>query len=290
MPYVPRNKRKRTYRRRSTTFKRVAKKAVAQAARKVFRKRVKQVINATAETKHISVRNTKIPYILDVNTPTLSSNLWILNPCQPTEVAPYGGISGPGIGSQDGQREGNKIQVRRAFLNMVIIPEPWDENYNNNIRPLNGRLWFFRTKRNKQVPPLAADVCGATGKIFQDTTGMSGFAGNLSDNLMRLNSDLFTYIGHKDFKLGFSAYNGTGTNTQPADQYYHNNDYKMNCIFKMNITKYLPKIFSWDDSGVPTHAYTYCLVQVVKADGSSSDFSQLPCRIQYELGWHYKDI
>lgn len=289
-------KRRRSYakRRSSSVPNRVTRSGIRRVVRKfknrVFRKRVKSVIHAVAETKHISVRNTKIPYILDVNTPTISSNMWILNPCQPTEVAPFGGIQGPLIGSQDGQREGNSITVKRAFLNMVIYPEGFDENYNNSIRPLNGRLWFFRTKRNQQTPPTSAQLCGTLGNFFQDTTGMSGFAGNLSDNLMRLNSDLYTYLGHKDFKLGFSAYNGTGSNTQPMDQYYHNNDYKMNCIFKMNITKYLPKKFTWDDAGVPTHPYTFCVIQVVKADGSSSDFSQLPCRVMYEMGWHYKDI
>jgi len=276
--------------RRPASKKKQVQRAVRSVNNRIFRKRVKSVVMSVSETKHISVRNTKFPMSLNVSNNVLTSNMFILTPCQPGEVIPYGGISGPGIGSSDGQREGNKIRVVKSFLNLVITPENYDVDTNSVLRPMNGRLWFFRSKRAQQTVPSGAAICGATGNFLQDGTGMSGLAGNLSDNLMFINKDLYTYLGHKDFKLGFAAYNATNTNNEPTYQYFHNNDYRMNYIAKINTTRYTQKEFAWDDAGLPVTPYTYCLLQLVNADGSTQYVNQLPARVVYEQGFYYKDL
>lgn len=271
--------------------KKVIRKAVRSVKNRAFRARVKSVIMATSETKYISVRNTKLNTLLNTGTAGLTQNMWILNPCQATEVTPYGGIQGPLIGSQDGQREGNSIQVKRMFLNLVVTPEGYDPLTNPVPAPLNCRLWFFRTKRNAQLLPTTAQLCGPNGNFFQDGLSASGFSGNLSDNLMHLNTDLYTYLGHKDFKLGFSSYVGSNpAGERPDDFYLSNNDYKFNYSARLNLTRYIPKKFTWDDSGVPTHPYTYCVLQLVAADGRTLLDNSILSRTVYEMGWYYKDI
>jgi len=276
--------------RRPASKKKQVRRAIRSVNNRIFRKRVKSVVMSVAETKHISVRNTKFPYSLNVTNNSLLNNLFILTPCQPGEVVPYGGISGPSIGSGDGQREGNKIRVIKSFLNLVITPEPYDVDLNSAMRPLNGRLWFFRAKRAQQTIPSGAAICGAAGNFLQDGVGMSGLAGNLSDNLMYMNKDLYTYLGHKDFKLGFAHYNATNTNDEPTYQYYANNDYKMNYVAKINTTRFTFKEFAWDDAGLPVTPYTFCLLQLVNADGSTQYVGQKPAKVVYEQGFYYKDL
>lgn len=271
--------------------KKLVRKTIRKVKNRVFRARVKSVILSTSETKYISVRNTKLCTLLNTGTAGLTQNMWILNPCQAAEVAPYGGIQGPLIGSQDGQREGNMIQVQKVFLNLVVTPEGYDPLTNPVPAPLNGRLWFFRSKRNKSLVPTTADLCGPNAKFFQDGLSASGFSGNLSDNLMHLNKDLYTYLGHKDFKLGFSSYVGSNAaGERPDDFYLSNNDYKFNYSARLNLTRYCPKKFTWDDYGVPTNAYTFCVIQLVAADGRTLLDNSIVARCVYDMGWYYKDV
>lgn len=272
--------------------RRVTKKAVTRAVRsvrnRVFNRRVRDVISREVETKNLTIRNTKLPACLQNASPFINNNMWILNPVSAADAATYGVPAGPDRGTGDGQRIGNTVRPVKVWLNIVMFPEGYDAIYNPNPRPLTIRFWFFRTKRNQNTIPTPAQLCGA-GNFFTDGTGQTGFVGNLSDCMQRLNPDLYTYVGHKDVKLGFSSYNGTGSNTQPLDHYYQNNDYKLNHIMKLDVTKYVAKRWQWDDSNNTVHPNTYCIMQLNAADGTTLGLNDVTMRAVYTLGFRYKD-
>lgn len=293
MPFTRRfnaRSRRPTYRRRRpSSTKKIVRRAVRKAKNKIFNKRVRRVVARSAETKSINYRDTKLPTCLQAASTAITQNIWILNPVSAAEATPYGTYTGPLRGNADGQRIGNRVTVVKSWLNLIFFPETYDNLINPSPRPMHCRLWFFRLKRNGNLIPSTAAVCGA-GNIFVDGTATTGFVGNLSDNTQRLNPDLYTYLGHRDFKLGFASYNGTGSNTQPLDQYYSNNDYALNQIIRIDVTKYCAKNFAWDDSDLPVHKYTYCLMQWMNADGTTAGADHRQMRVQYTIGFSYKDM
>jgi hypothetical protein len=67
---------------------------------------------------------------------------------------------------------------------------------------------------------------------------------NLNDILSPINLDMFTVYYDRTCKLGYSGSYSPSiqANNSSNYQYYLNNDYKLNEMKKINITKYLPKI------------------------------------------------
>jgi len=289
MPYVRRVAKRRVGRRR-TTMRRGVKRAVRAFKRKVFNKRVKRVIQRSAETKHISKRGTKYCIRLQANNTSLNTNMFILSPTTGTDNTTYGGFD-IARGTSDGQRVGNKVMLKKALFNISVYPTPYNAATNVNPTPQVVRMYFFRTKINKNTVPAATALNGAAGNFFQEGVGATGFIGTLADINMRLNDDLYTYVGSKTVKLGYAANNGTGAGAQAGPQYFQNNDFRMNYTKRLNITKYLPKQFTWDDGGNSTTPYTYCLIQPVNADGSNNgSLVESPINCIYEQYYEYTDV
>lgn len=277
---------RRPRRRSARTF---VKKAVRKAKRSLFRKRVKRIIQQSAEVKHISVRGTKTTTVLRTGTISYAQNAWILTPLSGANVATYGGYS-IGIGSQDGQREGNRVALKKSMFNVSITVKPYGPL---NVIPVPQvcRLYFFRTKANQQTAPFVNEICGSTGNFFQDGTGNTAFIGSLADMNMHMNSDRYTYLGHKTIKLGYSMYEGMGsTGPGPNNQYFANNDFKLNYTRRINVTKFMPKTFTWDDTGNSITPFTWVLIQSVNADGTTAAIDTELLTVIYEQYNEYTDI
>lgn len=271
--------------RRTRRPRRTIKKVIRKHKRTVFRKRVKSIIQSIAEVKHISSRGTKTFSPLRSGAGSYGSNIFYMTP-SPASV-PFGGCN-IGIGSQDGQREGNKVQIKKAMFNIALSTLPYNGTVNPTPQPQVVRLYFFKTKVNQTTAPAVGDLCGATGNFFQDGTGSTGFIGSLADINMHMNTDRYTYLGSRTCKLGYQQYGGSGGNM--GAQWFGNNDYKMNYVRRINITKMIPKTLSFDDTGAGTTPQVYALFQVVNSDGTTAAVTETPVQCIYEQYYEYTDI
>lgn len=285
------NVRRSRRRPRYTGMRRGVKRAVKKFKKRVFRKRVQRIIQSSAETKVFSKRSTKYPSTIASGIGNLYDNTYILTPAVTTVGSDgelYDGIN-MDRGTADGQRVGNKVRVKKAMFNIVCTPMPQDSVQNPSIRPLWCRIFFYRKKVNPGTMPPTVDMTSA-GNFFQNGITQVGFNGTVLDYNMMMNTDMYTYLGHKTFKLGFADYNGTGTNTQPTWQYFSNNDYKMTYARRFNITKMLPKQFAWNDNGNVVTPYTLATIQVVDGSGGAAVTNTFPMKIEAEQYYEYTDI
>ena len=72
--------------------------------------------------------------------------------------------------------------------------------------------------------------------MFQQAGANTGFFNDLTDLWRPYNTDRYRILTTRTFKLGYASNNGTGA--QPGFQNLANNDFKMACNFRINLTKY----------------------------------------------------
>lgn len=264
-------------------------KVVKKTRKSNLRKFVKKVVEAQEEVKTISKRGTKqlTTLQLGADQTDVNVNSLILTPVTAgsVEQTAIGGLA-ISQGTADGQRVGVKIRPKKVMLNIALSCNPYNASTNAYPCPYIVRMYFYRIKLNPSTIQTTGAVNGSTGIFFQDGTTQTGFIGTLADLNMKINSDRFTYIGHHTFKLGYANYAATGSD---LFQYFANNDYKLNVLRKINITKYCPKIFQWDDAGTCVTPYLHCIFQVVPATGTVPFLEQLPVQLIWDHIIEYTD-
>lgn len=270
--------------------KRGVKKIVKRENNKRLRRFVRKVVRNEAETKVISKRGTKQLTTLQLGADQgdVNVNSMILTPVTAGSVEQTT-IGGTAIsnGTGDGQRIGTKVRAKKVMLNIALSCNPYNATTNAFPCPYYVRMYFYKIKLNGNTLQTTGAVNGPTGNFFQDGTSQTGFIGTLADMNMKINSDRYTYLGHKTFKLGSASYNAGGSDLY---EYHANNDYKLNVLRKINITKYCPKVFQWDDAGnIITH-YTHCIFQVVPATGTNPFLDQLPVQLIWDHIIEYVDM
>ena len=96
----------------------------------------------------------------------------------------------------------------------------------------------------------------SVGNNLSEWKFYSAPSGGIYDNLSAINRDTWTLYSDKTYKIGNSAYGNSGA--QANWQNMHNNDFKLNAKIKMDVTKYLPKIIKYSDTGTATmNPYTW---------------------------------
>lgn len=171
-------------------------------------------------------------------------------------MTPYQGYVTMAQGPASNQRIGNKVRPHRCILKGIVWPAPYDSLSNPTPEPFYFRIWLFRLKPQQGVTIEAARAV-VDGSFFQYQGANLGIFGTLNDMNYAYNTEAVSVVATKTFKIGFSVYNGTSSasNVAAAAQSYANNDFKLNRMFRWNITKYLPKVYTWDD-GVQAGAFT----------------------------------
>lgn len=112
-------------------------------------------------------------------------------------------------------------------------------------------------------------------------------SGAIQDTIADVNTDLFTVHTKRFHKVGCAVDNGTGGNA--VYQYFANNDYKYNVKGSIDITKYLPKTFVFNDnSSVPNNKCVFAVMESVSANGFTNA-GALPVRMVYTLKYEYTD-
>lgn len=247
----------------STKKKTYKKRALARPVS--FAKKVMTVVKKQAEHKNITYSSSaNLPSVVGANVPVqfcLSPNATYLNIVQ-------------GVGQ--GDRIGNKIKIVKASLSFIITAGGFDVTNNPNPQPMEVRMIIGR---NKQAPQSSMNV----STLFQAGSSTATPIGNLFDQILPLNRDNNTIYKQKTFKVGNAI--ATGTGAAPGQNYFANNDFKLNIKQKIDITDYISKNYCYNDAtSTPQSPYLYVLFLASAASG-----------LQYNAAWplymaYYIDI
>lgn len=263
---------KRLYRKKVST-KAKAKASLVTTA--MVKKIVNRQIDKNVEDKYVSYTLSNVALCNILNTSWLNIGVGIL------PISPRPSYLAISQGTGQANRLGNSIRIKKVYMNLVMWPLPYQMTTNANPRPLDIQLIFFKTKGQSSSSPSITD-------FFQLGNSNTTFQGTLVDLTRTVNKDKFIYLGQKKYKLGYAEYNGTGTNT--AQQGNTNNDYKMNIITKLDVTKYLNKIYKFNDTdNSPFTNDVYCTISGVNADNSSISGAVVPANYTVEVTMTYED-
>jgi len=249
---------------KKTTKKKTTTKAVANVKTLIKKELHRQIENKTNQT--LSSGNTITSYNNNVS-------LFVVNCCPAAAI-----LQGTG----QGDRIGNKIRTVSCYFNFVLRPTPFNGVSNPVPIPQNVIVMFGKVKNARAQLPTSGDFAKiwAAGNTFHFPYG------NELDLLQDVNKDWFTVYKMLRFKVGNAANNGTGGNA--AASYYSNNDYKYNVVRRINITKYMPKLYIFNEGTTfPTNDGLFMWAWCNPVDGSAA--SVIPCAMDYTLNYIYED-
>lgn len=278
----------RSIRGRKTVKKVTSAKSVKTKAgvKKIARDEFVRMAEKKSQTYDISLT----PGILQSGTSQLqlSNNYIILNP---SNSAGNGYTINRGTGNA--QMIGNSVRTVKCMLKGILTQTLYNATNYPQPKPQLVRMFIYKKKQNGSLDPKIADLTNSTtGQFFEDGTAAVGFQGNLFDHVRMLNSDVFQYHAHYDFKLGPAIPQmgsaGTADNKTPLYT-YSNNDFEFACRFSVDVTPFLYKTYTQDDNNAWDQNYTVCLFQVVAADNSGQSTSVNPVLCQAEVTYKYID-
>lgn len=203
-------------------------KAVSQP----FKAMVNRAIARTEEKKESQL------YSINTPIPSTASAGWTASSIS---IAPSStGFVIPN-GTGQGNRIGNVIRTKRAVIKGILHQNIYNATTNPQPQPVEVRMLIFKDKFNPSAQPAAVAL-----DLFQTGSTAAGPANDLADMMLDVNLDRYQVYHDQIFKLGFANNGGLGTNT--SFQSFSNNDFKINCSFSVDITKFLPKTITYNDT------------------------------------------
>lgn len=263
---------KRPMRKRAPLRKRAAggKRTSVSAGVKKF---VKRALSAEIENKSVQV-NQQISFGNVFESPDFNA----------FPMCPQTGfwVISQGVGA--GARVGNRIKIKSVHLNYVLRPNPYDIAFNPNPVPVNVLLYLGYVKNAPSFVPNSADVT----QFFQAGNSVQAPFGTLKDTVAIINKDFWVIKKKWMEKIGYSAADGTGS--VAGNQFFANNDYKMNSVKRMNITNLCQKTCIFNDSaGGITNRNLYFMFQAVSSTGFATGATTLTANIDYWVDFVYED-
>jgi len=262
-------------------------KVLGKKVKKVYRKK-----SMKKPTVSVAVKNYVNRTIAkDVETKTANANYAgafgnaVANPSLYSyPMTPYTGYMTIGQGVQQNQRIGNVIKVKKVYLRYILRPMPYDVGANPFPAPIVVDLFLGRNRVASGDQPIAGDM----NFLFQNGNTSFGPVGNLNDLISEPNKDYWTIQKRWSHKIGFSDYMGTGGSTN--FQYFGNNDFKLNIIKKLDITKHYPKILKFNDGTNQVQGPgLFLFYQCVSAGGGTNASTTLPCHMTFWIDVRYED-
>lgn len=266
--YAKRRGVKRVYKRRSYA----PKKRVTP-----LKKMIRKEISRNIENKTVQAYNYNFP-IYPATSANFLNNVY--------ELGPSGGAMTIPQGTGQANCIGNTIKTKKLTWKGTIVPLAWDTATNPNPRPQQVKLYIFYDK----IDPTA--VPDPRTNFFQNGNSSKGFQDDLADNFSPINTDRYRVLTTRTFKLGFSQYAGTASSAanQGAWQAFSNNDFKLNCNFSIDLTKYYPQIVKYNDTNnVLTTRGLYALWTTVAADGAVWNAAWVTAATQFVQTYEYED-
>lgn len=261
--------------------KRIGKKVVKKNYKRKttvstsVKREIKKQLHAQIENK---IQNTQAGFSFGT---ILSSSGQAMNMYPMTPYASYWTI---GQGVTQNTRVGNIIRPVKVMLRYVIRPVPYNALSNTSPVPMEVDLFLGHTKATPAILPSNADL----QYLYQIGSSSGPPVGNLTDIIAPINKDYWNISKRWRHKLGFAEYGTNGT--QPTNQNLTNNDFKLNAVRSINITKYIPKRVSFNDGGgATTSKGLFFFYQAVSATGTTLDSTQIPLNIQFWVDFEYED-
>lgn len=240
-----------------------------------IKKYVKREIHKNIEDKHVSI-NQQVAFGNVTESPDL--NVY--------PVMPYPGYTNIPQSVLVSGRIGNSIKIRKVMLNYTLVSLPYDATTNAIPQPIICQFFLGNVRNSRGVIPSV--VAGDFNQIVDVGSTSSALAGNLQDLACEFNKDYWDMKKVWTHKLGYAAYQGTGN--EPNAQFRANNDYKLNHIKKLNITKYCPKIVKFNDgTNQQQGSNLFFMFQCVASGGGILGSTILPARINYWIHIHFED-
>jgi len=249
-------------------------KKVAQPVKRY----IKRAINSAIETKVVTKVGSRSLYAY-TGTSWSTENRLCMTPMNNAGA----GVIIPQGDAQD-QRSGNIVKTHKVLFKGVIYVNPYNAVTNPIPIPQEIVFWFISFR-----PQPAITVNPVDGSFFQE--GGSSFppSGTVIDVIRSINQERFYVHGKRVFKLGYNWYSGTGQQNNAGN--FSNNDFNYNKKFVFDITKMCPKRIIFNDAvnNDPQSRALWCVWEAVNADGTTQSASTIPCSMQYQIDFYYKD-
>lgn len=187
-----------------------------------------------------------------------------------------------GVGQ--GNRVGNVIKTRKVYLSYVLRPLPYSATTNPLPNPCEVQLMLGYVKNTPCFTPVPGDF----SFLFQSGSTSTAPIGTLRDLVSVINTDYWVIKKRWTHKVGYAAMEGTGAS--PGSQFQANNDFKLNHVKRIDITKHIPKTHVFNDGSATTNTKNlFLMYQAVAADGGTYGVNGLVANIEFWVDFHYED-
>jgi len=260
---------KRPIRRKAKRVPRRKTTVVSQAVKKY----VKRTIHSQVENKSVQI-----------NFSTQFGNYLQNNTMNAYPMCPLSGFWSIGQGVGAGNRVGNQIKTRKCYLNYVVRANQYDATNNPAPIPCQIMMMLGYVKNTPSFAPSNLDLV----QLFQNGSSVAAPLGSLRDLISVINTDYWTIKKRWTHKIGYAA--NTGTGAQVINQYFANNDFKLNEVRKLDITKYVPATYQFNDGGIsPTSKNLFFMYEAVASSGEILSATRTPVTMDYWIDYHYED-
>lgn len=234
-----------------------------------------RALTRAVETKNAETYNLGLNIYSSGNALFPSGNQIVLGPNSSSMQIPQG--------VQNGYRIGNKITTKRLIFKGTLHSLPYEVSTNPQPVPQQVRMLVYYDRQDNNVVP------NPTSDMFQNNNVNAGFVNQLSDLWRPYNTDKYRILAQRTFKVGFA--DNTGTGNTAAYQYLANNDFKLNCNFSIDLTKYYPKTVKFDENSLqPTTRGLFVLFYACAASGTVTPSNIIPCAVEYMFRYTYTDM
>lgn len=239
------------------TKKAYPKKAYSATRKPYIAKVVKRTMKSMAEVKQTRILYTKSdntglsPY--NSSNWSLDNGLFALSPVQNRIEIPQG--------DGEGNRIGNRVTTKSSYLTGCFYPTAYDTVFNPTPRPQDVMVIIYK------IIGGGSTITSTLSTLFQNGNTASGPTSSLIDTTLPINTDKYKIFYKKIFKIGSADNTGSGSAT--ANQFYANNDYKRNQRFYIPLTKFMDKVYKYDNSNLSANNnMLYMAVLPMNCDGS----------------------
>lgn len=252
----------------------VRKKAPTKMVSKAVKSYVSKAIHRNIENKSYQVG-----YSADLGSYNSNNILYA------TALTPYVGGLSVTQGVTQSTRIGNQIKLRKLRFNFVLSARTYNAGNNPSPQPCDIEMMICSLKSASGEMPTNIDIAN----LYQLNASSIPPSGFIYDMTQKVNTDLFHVYKRMRFKVGYSTAGGTGINA--GAQSFANNDYKLNIIRNLDITKYAPKTITYNDnSQTPTSRCLFVLFNVMPTVGGSTFAAGVyPVRIDSTIFIDYED-
>lgn len=261
-----RKRSRRTYRKRRVTRRR---------SRRSVRRIARRVVSRAAETK------SQVSYNLGLNIYSSANASFPVNNI--IAVGPNSTSCHIAQGVQNGYRIGNKITTRSLWMKGTLHPTQYDATTNPAVVPQQVRMVVFYDRQQPNLPPAPGS------DFFQFGNVNMGFLNDLTDLWRPYNTDRYRILTQRTYKLGAAVHEGPGNN--PSLSNSANNDFKLNINFRINLTKYYPKIVKFDENNLqPQTRSLFVFWYTCSSVGNAYAAAAMPAQVEYMFEYKYTDM